>query len=108
MSELFIYSTPPEAVVTLTLDSGTVIVGEAVTANGRSDAHRLIIPSGTPPQGAGLKVSRDGFESFQGRGVLVPSAAGDAQFMLDDVFLVKVKPPQVVQPTAPTGTTTTG
>jgi len=93
MSELFIYSTPPQAVVTMTLDNGGVIRGEACTAHERTDAHRLIIPPGTSSQGALLKVACDGQESFEGRGVLVTSASADAQFMLDDVHLVKVAPP---------------
>ena len=93
MSELFIYSTPPQAVVTMTLDNGGVIRGEACTAHERTDAHRLIIPPGTSSQGALLKVACDGHESFEGRGVLVTSASADAQFMLDDVHLVKVAPP---------------
>lgn len=87
MSELFIFSTPAEAVVMLTLDSGVAIKGEAATKNGR-EAHVLKIPPGTPGQGALLRVSCDGHSSFQGRGVLAPSTS-DAQFILDDVQLIK-------------------
>ena len=106
MPDLFIFSTPAEAVVTLTLDSGAVIAGAAATKDGRA-AHRLTIPSGTPGQGSTLKVSCDGFTPFEGRGVLVPPAAGDAQFFLDDIRLVKAAPVQQPQPAAPTPQTPT-
>jgi hypothetical protein len=98
MSDLFIYSTPANARVTLSLDGGQVIVGAPGPANGRSDAHRLTIPAGTPSQGAVLKVTLEGHESFQGRGVLVASSSGDAQFMLDDVQLVPLPPAQPAKP----------
>src|SRR5262245_19678592 len=96
MSELFIISTPADAVVTLTIDRRHGIKGEADTKNGR-EAHLLKIPSGTPGQGALLKVSSDGHSSFQGRGVLAPSTS-DAQFILDDVQLVKTMPLPVPGP----------
>lgn len=97
MSDLFIFSTPDEAAVTLTLDSGAGITAAAATKNGRS-AHRLTIPSGTPVQGATLKVSSEGFTPSENRGVLVPADAGDAQFILDDIRLVKAAPVQQPQP----------
>jgi hypothetical protein len=100
MSELFIFSTPDEAAVTLTLDSAIVIKGEAASKNGR-DAHLLKIPSGTPGQGALLKVSSEGHSPFQVRGLLVTPATGDAQFVLDDVRLVKNAPPPGPSPQRP-------
>jgi hypothetical protein len=92
MSDLFIFSTPAEAAVTLTLDSGAVINGAAATQSGRA-VHRLTIPAGTPGQGSTLRVSRDGFSPFEGRGILVSPDAGDAQFILDDIRLVKLPAP---------------
>jgi hypothetical protein len=102
MPDMFIYSTPPQAVVTLTLDSGAVITGQATTANGRSDAHRLTIPSGTPGQGATLNVSCDGHTPFEGRGVLATPAAGDVRLILDDIRLVKAAPVQQPKPATAT------
>jgi hypothetical protein len=95
MPDLFVFSTPAEAAVTLTLDSGPVINGAAATKNGRA-AHLLSIPSGTPGQGSTLRVSRDGFSPFEARGILVSPDAGDAQFILDDIRLQPTPQPVVI------------
>lgn len=88
-NELIIYTTPPDAQVTLKLDLGDTIVGVPGTYNGRSDGHRLQIPSGAAQQGSDLKITHEGYQEFFNRGLLVPGgAANPSVFFLDDVHLV--------------------
>jgi hypothetical protein len=91
MSELYFYSTPRESVVTLTLDTGTTITGTPCTANGRDDAHRLPLPSGTPTQGGLLRVTCDGHTAFEGRGIVDTDA--EPGFIFDDIHLSPLPPP---------------
>ena len=97
-NELFIYTAPPAAAVTLTLDDGTVITGSGpMSANGRSDAHLIQIPARiTTGLGWVLEVSHAQSITFRSRGLLVPSASGPAQFVLDEVRL-----PPAPEPAAP-------
>lgn len=101
MSELYFYSTPAEAKVVLTLDNGLVIEGVPVTANGRGDAHKIILPPRTPTQGGFLGVSYDGYTSFSGRGIVLEAnidTGADPQFIFDDVHLVPLPPPPALPP----------
>jgi len=94
--ELYIYSTPKEADVSLTLDTGVVLAGTACSANGRDDAHLIQLPAGTTGQGGLLRVTCDGYWSIEHRGLVCPSDTGPATFMLDDVHLTEqsgVAPP---------------
>lgn len=101
MPDLFIYTTPAEASVRLTLDSGAVLDGEPCVANGRQDAHRLAVPPDTPAQGGLLRVSCAGKTPFEGRGIV-----RGTEFVFDDVHLadaaVEPEPPPVFP--YPTGT----
>lgn len=95
MSDLYIYSTPPGADVTLTLDTGATLTGTACTANGRADAHRITLPSGTPTQGSTLRVGCAGYVAFSGRGIL-ETDDNPPRFLFDDVHLTEaaaVTPP---------------
>jgi len=94
MSELYVYSTPAEADVSLTLDDGRTIPGDPCVANGREDAHRLTLPANTSIQGAVLRVWCDGYQAFENRGILEPS---EPCFKLDDIRLA----PDPVPPTPP-------
>lgn len=90
MADLYIYATPPESEVILSLDTGQQIVGVKCTANGRSDAHRVTLPAGTLSQGSVLSVYCEGYQTFDHRGIL---EAGRPAFLLDDVRLVAHPPP---------------
>jgi hypothetical protein len=85
MSDLYIYATPPDASVVLHLDTGEELLGIPCTWNGRSDAHRLILPANVVGQGAVLHVSAPGCVAFDNRGILNPAGP---TFELDDVRLV--------------------
>lgn len=85
--DLYVYTTPRESDVTLTLDDGRVIAGEPGSANGRDDAHRLALPADVPGQGAVLRVTCSGYVTFDNRGILNPSRPC---FELDDVRLMPV------------------
>lgn len=88
-NELFFYTTPPAAAVTLTLDSGATLQGsDPMTANGRSDAHLVTLPPNTPGQGAALRIDGGGaYVPLTARGLLVPSSKGEAKFQFDDAHL---------------------
>ena len=88
-NELYVYTTPAEAGVELTLDSGAVLEGAGpITANGRSDAHCCQVPDGTAGQGAALVVVCEGYQPFgPHRGLVIPSETGEAKFQLDNVVL---------------------
>lgn len=88
-NELYIYTTPPEAAVTVTLDSGITVQGsDPMTANGRSDAHLVDLPEDTPAQGSAMRVDGGAaYVPFDARGLIVPSASGEAKFQLDDIHL---------------------
>jgi hypothetical protein len=90
MPDLILFSTPHEAVVTLTLDSGQVITGVPCEANGRDDAHRLTVGEDVPAQGSVLRVTCAGSLPFENRGIYDPSGP---RFVLDDVRLAPVPPP---------------
>jgi hypothetical protein len=100
-NDLYIYTTPAEADVQLTLDSGAVIVGVPCTANGRDDAHRLTVPPHTTG-GAELAVTCEGYIAVAYRGLMVPATdGGEAHFQLDDVRLVEVPKPAEEVPRNP-------
>lgn len=89
-SELYIYTTPAQADVQVTLDSGAVVYGDPCEANGREDAHRLALTPGVPAQGGVLDVRCEGYLPFANRGIVDPSGP---RFVLDDVRLEPVPPP---------------
>lgn len=100
MPNLFIYTTPDEATVTLTLDSGELITGSPpMTANGRDDAHRLQIPPNTTG-GALLEVTAADQVPFTVRGLMIPPTGPgtEAHFQLDDVHLADLPPPPALPP----------
>lgn len=103
MPDLYVYTTPASAQVTLTLDSGQRLTGEPCSANGRSDAHKLTLPNGTPTQGSLLEVSADGYTPFTGRGITVNEGGNPPQFVFDDVHLqpLPAAPPTPEPPPAP-------
>ena len=75
--ELYVYTTPPASQVQMRLDNGIVVVGQGpLTANGRNDAHLLLVSAGTSGQGAVLEISSDGFAPFSNRGLFVPNDHG--------------------------------
>jgi hypothetical protein len=105
-NDLYVYTTPATARVELLLDNGTLLEGEPCTANGRSDAHRVMLPAGTPRQGAVLEITGDGYLTFWVRGIVLPADVGESTFHLDDVHLVAAAgaaptPPDPVYPEAP-------
>lgn len=97
MPDLYLYSTPPDAAVTLTLDSGAVLHGIPCEANGRTDAHRLRVLPDTPTQGGLLHVTCDGMTPFSGRGI-VEVVDDDVAFLYDDIHLQELPPPPSLPP----------
>lgn len=97
MPNLFIYTTPAEASVMLTLDSGLEIVGEPCRVNGRDDAHVIRLPPDTTG-GALLEVACPGYVYRGDRGLVIPpsAATGEAHFQLDDVRMSEV--PAIPEP----------
>ena len=103
-NELYIYTTPADAFVALTLDTGQIIEGLPASVQGRADAHLCQIPAGTTAQGAVLEVQADGFLPFSNRGLIIPAEDdGPAWFALDDVRLAPVatEPPAPEPPPPP-------
>src|SRR5262245_24844150 len=90
MPTLYIYTTPPESTVHLTLDSGLILDGRPCEAHGRQDAHELVLPAGTPSRGGLLEVSCVEHISLSGRGLVNVSTS---KFEFDDVHLAEVPTP---------------
>jgi hypothetical protein len=99
MSDLYVYTTPLEADVTLALDDGRTMPGEPCVAHGRDDAHRIPLPPDVTGQGAVLRVTCSGFVPFDNRGILNPVRPC---FELDDIRLTPEPPPPVPPPRDPT------
>ena len=101
--ELYFYTTPAEAAVILRLDDGRELRGEPCTANGRQDAHRILVPPDVPMQGAVLNVTAEGMIPFDNRGIVSPDMSPDTPcFILDDVRLAPVPaPPPEPEPVPP-------
>jgi len=95
MSELYLYASPIEAEISLTLDDGRILLGEPCIANGRSDAHRFTLPADTPIQGAVVTVTCSGYVSQANRGILTLDLAG---IQMDD-FRLTPEPPAPERPT---------
>jgi hypothetical protein len=86
-NELYQYPTPIDASVQVTLDNGMVITGQRGMFQGR-DGYCVQIPATvTTTQGAVLQITHPAKQSFQNRGLLIPSSNGPALFCLDDVTL---------------------
>jgi hypothetical protein len=83
-NDLVIYAKPAATVVTLQLDDGRTLNAETMTANGRDDAHRLVLPAGCPVQGGVLAAAADGYQRLAVRGIVMPTASGPASFVFDD------------------------
>ena len=97
-NEMWIYTTPPEATVTLSPDNLGMLTAVRQTApNGRTDAHLIQLPS-TYTQGAGgeMNVTCDGYVGVKHRGFVIPNPTGEARFQLDDIHL---SPTPVAPPT---------
>jgi hypothetical protein len=108
MVEVYFYTTPTGATLTLTLDQGgAVLPGVPMTAHGRPDAQRVALPAGTGQQGATLDVTAVHpdpalvYPVFHGRGVLTPSTTGEATYQFDDVHLVALPAVPVTPPDPP-------
>lgn len=109
MSDLYFYTTPIGAALSLTLDhGGAVLPGVPGTANGRDDAQRVTLPAGTGQQGATLEVSAEStdpafvYPAFNGRGILEPGAGGAAaRFVFDDIRLEPLPAAPPVDPSEP-------
>ena len=84
-NELYIYAQPLDTLVELTLDSGQHLSAHSTHANGRDDAHILVLPEGTHGQGGRLTVTADGRQGSSVRGIVAPSDNGSpAMFLFDD------------------------
>lgn len=95
MGTLYIYTTPKESTVQLTLDDGSILNGsEAMSANGRDDAHAVAVPDGAPAQGSVLSVSCEGYYDFAMRGI----TSSAPQFILDDIRLTEEAAPTPTPP----------
>lgn len=96
MPELYFYTTPPTSTVRLTFDTGVAITGVPGTYNGRSDGHKLAVPTGTTVQGSALHVEATGYQSVDYRGIYQPNAdpAAPSSFLLDDLHLLPTPQPQ--------------
>ena len=95
MADLFLYAKPTGATVTLTLDTGQVVPGAPVVANGRDDAYRLTLPPNTLTQGGVAVAAADGCVAQRVRGILLTD--GDpASFEFDDFgeLAVATAPPE--------------
>jgi hypothetical protein len=90
--DVILYSTPPSATITLTLDSGEILEGEPCVANERQDAHRFTLPDDLPIQGALVEVWCEGFIASRARGI-VRLVDGAYAFLHDDFHLEPVPPP---------------
>src|SRR5262245_8405129 len=88
--DLYVYTTPPEADVSLILDDGRTIPGDPCIWQNRSDAHRLKLPADTLGQGSVLQVTCSGFLSFENRGIVNVERPC---FELDDIRLTPEPPP---------------
>lgn len=97
MPNLFIYTTPAESTVMLTLDSGEELLGTPCSVHGRNDAHVIRLPPDTTG-GAMLEVTCPGYVYRGDRGLIIPpsAATGEAHFQLDDVRMSIV--PTVPEP----------
>ena len=85
MNELYIYARPLDSLVELTLDSGQYLSAHSTHANGRDDAHILVLPEGTHGQGGRLTVTAEGRQGSSVRGIVAPSDNGSpAMFLFDD------------------------
>lgn len=102
MPALYIYTTPSDAVVSLTADNGQTINGTHGNFNGRDDAHLLNIPFETGGIGCSLSISADGFNSFSGRAILSTNGS-IALLNMDDFHLsVAAAEPPIPGPQPPT------
>lgn len=97
-NELYRYTDPDDAQVTLTFDSGIHVVGVPVNYNGRSDAKMLAVPL-EASGGAVLTVSKDGYYTFSARAVFAPNPEGPSSLDLDDITLT----PEAAAPPQPPG-----
>jgi hypothetical protein len=93
MSDLYFYTTPADAEVVVTLDTGHVFVGLPCVANGREDAHRVTLPADTPTQGAFVRVTCAGYQTVEGRGILETDDDEVPTFIWDDYHLIPLPPP---------------
>lgn len=104
-NELYRYTDPDDAQVTLTFDSGIHVVGVPVNYNGRSDCKMLAVPL-EASGGAVLTVSRDGYQTFSARAVFAPNPNGPSSLDLDDITLnpnqAAPQPPEPEPPPMPT------
>jgi hypothetical protein len=101
-SELYIYAQPAETVIELVLDNGAAVSAGTSSANGRDDAHRLPLPSGTTGQGGVLTVTAPGHVSLRVRGIVAPSdSGGPAMFVFDDFGALAREAPPAPDPAPP-------
>lgn len=102
VNQLWIYTTPANALVQLIADNGTSVLGVPQTHEGRNDAQLLSIPFDTEGMGCSVRVSFDGYNTFEGRAILM-TAENEAFLQMDDFHLSPISatiPP--IPPTPPT------
>lgn len=98
-NELCIYARPPHTQITVLLDNGVNLLLPATIANGRDDAHVVVLPAGTTAQGAVVRATLDGIIVRELRGIVCPADLGPADFRFDDFG--DVTPPATPEPDPP-------
>lgn len=99
-NQLWVYTTPSNAVVQLTADNGVSVLGVPTTHEGRADAQLIEIPFDTEGMGASLHISADGHVPFSGRAILM-SVDGEAFLQMDDFHLAVQSGVPSPEPTPP-------
>lgn len=93
-NQFWIYTTPPNAIVQLIADNGVSVLGIPTPHEGRNDAQCIEVPFDTSGMGCALHISFDGYQSFEGRALLIADD-GMAYLNMDDFHLnpIAVNPP---------------
>lgn len=99
-NQLWIFTTPANALVQLTADNGVSVLGVPQTYEGRADAQLIEIPFDTEGMGASLRISFDGYNTFEGRAILM-GVGGEAFLQMDDFHLTVSSSTPSPEPTPP-------
>src|SRR4030095_9641737 len=86
---LYLYVTPANSLIQLTADNGVSVLGIPTTHEGRQDAQALEIPFDTSGMGSLLRITHEGYASFEGRAIL-STDDGMAFIQIDDFHLVQL------------------
>lgn len=99
-SQLWVYTNPVNCIVTLKVDNGVTVIGIPAPHANRNDAQLLDIPFETDGIGCSLRVSYEGYTSFDGRAILITD--DNAAWLNMDDF--RLQPIPATNPTPPPDT----